>query len=189
MPSLVRAAALVGLAALAAGCHKVQARTVEPLPAPPAPLTAPEPPGRLIIPQPLPAEPPAEAAPQPAPPQRQPARPASSTTPPATASTTTPPPTEPPPVVQTSQNATQLEQQARKQLSQANSDMAAVDYGALSSSGKTTYEEVRRLMRQVDDLLRIKNYVLAADLANKAALLASQLKKHEAAPGLSPISS
>jgi hypothetical protein len=141
-------------------------------------MTTPAPPERLIIPQAPVPPPPADTAPAQASgsatrPQRPPA--SAPATPPATAGT--PPPTDPPPVVQTNQNPDQLEQQTTRQVASARSHLAAVDYGALSSSGRSTYDEVRRFIRQAEEKLKIRNYVLAEELSRKAEQLASQLIK------------
>lgn len=166
------------LASGLAACHKAQARTPEPLPPAPPPMTTPNPPERMIIPQSVAAQPPVETAPA----QNQgnaprPIRPPSTTATPPPPNTATPPPTDPPPVVQTNQSSEQLEQQTHRQVASALSHLSGVNYGALSSSGRSTYDEVRRFIRQAEEKLKIRNYVLAEELSRKAVQLASQLVK------------
>jgi hypothetical protein len=171
--------ALVALGTVA--CHKGPPRTPLQSPPPPPPLAIPEPPPRLTIPVSVVVEPPPEATPPPSAnaPARQP-RPNPATPPPQPP---TPPAqtqnTEPPPVVQTTQNADQLEQQTRRQMESARTHLTQVKYDALSPSGRATYDEVLRFIRQAEEKLRIRNYVLAEELAKKAIQLASQLVKRD----------
>lgn len=173
------AVATCALAAVAA-CNKAQAKTPMPPPAPPPVLNTPDAPERLIVPQPLPAAPtPEPTAPQqPRDPQRQTPRPADK---PVTAPVTTPPATvpDPPVVVQTQQNPDQLEQQARRQIASARTFLSSVKYEALSASARSTYENVQGFIRQAEQSIRIKNFVFAAELADKAAELARELARAE----------
>lgn len=161
----------------ALACTKAQAKTPMPPPAPPPALKTPNAPARLIVPQPLPPAAATEpAAPQPPrDPQRQTPRPADKpVTPPTTPPAAVP---DPPVVVQTQQNADALEQQARRQIASARTFLSAVKYDALSASARSTYENVQGFIRQAEQSIRIKNFVFAAELADKAAELARELAR------------
>jgi len=145
-------------------------------------LEMPLPPGRLIIPSPIP-EPKAEPTPTPVPPPpvRPPAptptpRPAERSTPPP-AATPTPEPTPQPnaPALQTTSDVNGIEQKAQAQLASARRDLDKINYKALGSDAKVQYDTARQYIGQAEDALKLRNYVFASQLADKAAVLASLL--------------
>jgi hypothetical protein len=178
----------IGLILLAAsalsGCAKTQAKT----PAPPVALETPAPPDRVIIPAPMPepverATQPAAPAPAPAPRQREtpPTRPAERT-PPANPPAPQPPAVaepapSPPPVLQTTANPGEVEQQARMLLAAAERDLDSINPARLNANGRTQYTTARNFVRQAETALKEKNVVLARDMADKAAVLANQLRR------------
>ncbi len=163
-------------------CGKVQASTPAPMPA----LAIPEPPERQIVPLPIP-EPPPEPSPTPlaTPPARPPAptpvtRPAERQAPPP-ASTPVPEPTPSPTalVLQTTPNVGELEKTAQAQLAAAKRDLEKVTYKTLSADARLQYDTARQYIGQAEDALKIKNFVFAGQLAEKAAVLASLLVKSQ----------
>ncbi len=163
-----------------AACSKTQAA----VPTSRAPLVTPDPPDRVIVPVALPAVPPpssppaatpAPAAPRPrdTPAARPPverAAPASTPAPNAQEA-----PTQPPPVLETTQNSTELELQARAQISAAQRNLDQFDRSKLGSSARAQYEAAQGFIRQADNALKVRNVALAKELADKAAALAGQL--------------
>ena len=146
----------------------------------------PAPPGRLIVPTTIPEpspEPVAPATVQTPARQNTPAatRPAERSTPPPTA---TPPPPEPtpsapPPVLLTTPNAGDLEQKARNNIAAAQLNLQKVVYKALSPDAKVQFDTAQQYIGQAEDALKIRNYVFAGQLAEKAATLASLLVKSQ----------
>ena len=176
------AAAAVLLVAGVSACGKVKASVPQPLPA----LEMPAPPGRLIVPTIIPdpvPEPVAPATVQPPARQNNPpaARPEQRTTPPATSTPPLPEPTPPaaPPVLLTTPNVGDLEQKARNNMEAARRDLGKVNAKALSADARLQYETALQYIGQADDALKMKNYVFAAQLAEKAATLASLLVKSQ----------
>ena len=149
----------------------------------PEPLTVPPVPPRVIVPEidevplaPAPAEP--VAAPRPAtqradPPARPPA------VDPPKPETTEPPRTEEPPRVRTPQTANdeQAEALVRSVLARAQGTLKGVDWRALSRAARDQYDTARRFITQAENALKIRNYVFARNLADKAETLARQLGK------------
>jgi hypothetical protein len=166
-------ALLVGVSA----CGKVQAHTPEPMPG----LDVPAPPSRVVVPvtldDPPPPAPPATSTP---PPPRSRETPQTPARPPDRTVTSAPPtatPAEPAPVLQTTSNVGELEQHARVSLAAAQRDLDRVDYRGLGANARDQYDSAKRFMRQADGALRGKNFTYAAQLADKAAALASLLVK------------
>jgi hypothetical protein len=157
-----------------AGCSKAQARTPAPAPA----LDPPASPSKLVIPVGIPEPPPEEPATPP--PVETPPPPVS---PPITAGRGAPPPTtEPPPdpdpqVLRTRQNTRELENLTRLRLGSANRDLGQVTRHTLDAEARASYDDVTRFIRSAEAALRAKNYSLAQQLADKAALLANLLVK------------
>jgi hypothetical protein len=60
-------------------------------------------------------------------------------------------------------------------LTRASSNLNTVDYRALNNDAKTQYDQAKRFISQAQDALRERNLVFAANLAEKANTLASQL--------------
>lgn len=176
----VRAAAALLLLAAVSACGKVQAKLPAPMPA----LDMPSPPGRLIVPSSIP-EPTPEPTPTPiAPPPAKPKDPPPTTRPERPSPTPTPTPDAAPPaappVLQTTSSSTELERlesNAKSQLLTAQRDLDRVNYRGLNSDAKLQYDTARQYIGQAEDALRIKNYVFASQLADKAAVLASLLVK------------
>jgi hypothetical protein len=166
-----------------AGCFKAQAKT----PAPPAALLTPAPPDRIIVAVPVPEAVEAEApvpatagptAPPRTPPARPPTeRPAPVSPPAAPPAVVTEAPTPPPVLLQTTSNPAEVEQRARELIAVANRDLAAINLSLLSANARAQYESARGFVRQAESALQVKNVVLARELADKAASLASQLRR------------
>jgi hypothetical protein len=176
-PSRARVIAIALLVAAAAGCAKTHARTPAPSPA----LAAPEPPDRVIVPitlaAPIEAAPaaPAPAVPAPAPratPPRAAERPTEQTSPPAA-----PRDAAPPPVLQTTSNPAEMEQRARGLIADAQRALDRVARDQLSANARAQYDTATSFIRQADAALKIRNVVLAQELAQKASALASQLPR------------
>ena len=176
-----RVLAIVVLLAAAAGCVKARAQA----PVAPPSLTVPTPPDRVIVPAiPLPetVETPPAPVPSPAPvrnapPTSRPAdRPGASTTPPS--STPPPEPAGPPPqVLQTTTNSADLEQRARTQIGTAQRELDRINVRQLNANARTQYDSAKGFIRQAEDALRIKNFLLAGVLADKATSLARELAR------------
>ena len=183
-----RAALLLALIASAAACGKLQAKAPTPMPA----LDMPAPPGRLIIPTVLP-EPPPEPAPTPpaSPPSRPPSatttRPAERPAPPTPTPTPEPSPTPTAaPVLQTTPDVSGLEQKAQAQLDRAKIDLQKVSYKNLNADARLQYDTAWQYIGQAQDALKMKNYVFANQLAEKAAVLANLLVKSQGGTITSP---
>jgi hypothetical protein len=185
------AAAAVLIVAGVSGCHQAPPKLPPPMPA----LEVPLPPGRLIVPSPIP-EPKPEPTPTPVapPPVHQPAatpapRPAERSTPPP-APTPTPEPTPPPSnsqVLQTTSDVSGIDQKTRAQLASARHDLEKIKYAALGADARVQYDAAQQYIAQAEDALKLKNYVFASQLADKAVVLASLLVKSRT-PAAAPIS-
>jgi hypothetical protein len=174
------------LAATAAGCAKVHARTEPEMPV----LTPPPPPPRIIepyeddvtppppperdnasldtAPEPPPARPPAPRVDVPAKPEAprtepepEPERPATS---PPTLTLKPAPGTE-----------SKTEGSIRALLSSASRDLSRVNYTSLNSDGRAQYDTARRFMQQAEEAMKAGNLVFAGKLADKSATMASVL--------------
>ncbi len=158
-------------------------------------LDLPAPPGRLIVPTTLP-EPTPDPTPTPVaqPPARPTAPPPASRQVEKPTPTPTPPPEPTPtatpgPVLQTTPNADELAKTANQQLASASRDLDKVNFQALSADARQQYQAARQYIDQAKEALRVKNYVFANQLAEKAAVLASLLVKGESSPPSAPTSS
>ncbi len=166
-------ASCVGAAALGlSSCAKTEAKTPGPSP---IALRVPEPPIRMTIP--VPAEPPPPApvvTEKPAP--SIPAAPPRPRPTPTPAPTPAPPPVgaEPPPVVQA---GGELEARARERLSVAEQNLAKVQPGSLAPAEREQYDFAQRFIRETKNALAVRNFVLAAASADKAATIAVLLVK------------
>jgi len=172
------ASVLLAIAASAA-CVKTHAQR----PDPPSPLAAPAPPNRVIIPAvlPDPVEPSTPPTPPPPTPSRPPAtssrppdRPAASTAAPAQAA---PEPASPPVVLQTTSAPGELDKQTRLQINTAKQNLDKINAKQLNSNAKAQYDMARGFIRQAEQALNAKNFLLARDLADKAAVLAKELAR------------
>lgn len=176
----VRIALVLLAIATVTGCMKARAQKPDP---PMQALAMPEPPNRVIIPAVLPEPvdpPPAPAAPAPAP--NRP--PATSSRPPdrPAASTPTTPPVEPAPapgvVLQTRESAPgELERQTRLQINTAKQNLDKINSKQLNANAKAQFDMAHGLIRQAEAALTSKNFLVARDLADKAAVLAKELAR------------
>jgi hypothetical protein len=169
----------------ATGCAKMQAKTVPDGP----PLEVPAPPARVISPaeEPVAAAPlePLESAPAPASPTRKPARrqvnpdAAQRSEPAPAADAPAPQPAPPEPAVTTPAPTLRAPGSAEKPIrdlvASAQRDLAKVDYAKLTSAGKAQYEQSKRFAEQAEQALKDQNIPYALTLADKAAILASEL--------------
>jgi outer membrane biosynthesis protein TonB len=175
---------VLALAAGAAACAKAKPVVVADGP----PLAMPLPPSRVFAPpeEPAPVQtPPPEIAdaepPKPAP--RPPARPRPA--PPAEAAKPDPDPApvaaapvpEPARELRAAPSAADAaaERQVLQLLQRAAADLKRVDYRRLSNEGRSQYDQAKRFAEQAEQALKERNFVFASTLADKAAMLASQL--------------
>jgi hypothetical protein len=175
-------AILVALGGVA-GCAKAQANA----PATPPGLATPRPPDRVIVPAPLPEPlppepqepqgPPASAAEPASTPQSRPSRPASVSPVPVPAAPETAEPIAAPPVLQTATDPVAVERRARALIASAERDLGQIDPTRLSANARAQYDTARAFVRQANSALQVKNVTLARELADKAASLATQLRR------------
>jgi hypothetical protein len=90
-----------------------------------------------------------------------------------------PPRVEEAPRVRTPQTANdeQAEREVRGILARAQAILQNLDYGRLSNAARQQYDTARRFTTQADAALKVRNYVFARNLADKAETLARQLGK------------
>jgi outer membrane biosynthesis protein TonB len=172
------------LAVGAAACAKTKPVVVADGPA----LAMPLPPSRVFAPveEPIPAQaPPPEVAeaepPKPAP--RPPAIPRRSPTAEASKPDPEPPPVaaapapEPARELRAAPSAADAtaERQVKDLLARASRDLNRVNYQRLSNEGRSQYDQAKRFAQQAEEALKERNFVFASTLADKAAMLASQL--------------
>jgi type IV secretory pathway VirB10-like protein len=177
---------LVHSALLAGACAKARAESAPDGP----PLSVPEPPARVLMPieEPLPAAAIATEVPPvtaPRPPARQPVRrpnggaaePETRPEPAPPAATTAPPAQPPAPALRATPSAAEAaaERTVRETLSRATRDLSRVDYGRLSTGGRSQYEQSKRFTEQAEQAIKDRNFPFAATLADKAATLAQEL--------------
>jgi hypothetical protein len=169
--------AIVASASLAA-CTKAQART----PAPQVALAMPVPPPRVTIPVELPEPEPVAAAPAPTPepspvrPDRPITRPTNSGAPTSPATVIAESPTAP--VLRTTTaDVAALEQRTNGLLQEAESSLGRVKYADLRDQAKEQFNSALSFIKLAKGALRVKNYMQAESLANKAAVLARELVK------------
>jgi hypothetical protein len=186
VPLMPRAILLSLLVLTVTSCSLVRAKT----PAPVVALETPPPPARVAVPVALTepedlTPPPAVAtAPSPAPPRSRDttasARPADrpATSPPA-ATPPEPAPTTPAPVLQTTRDVGSVQQKTEWLLGQAQRDLDTMTprRGTLGSQARGQYDNAAAFIRNARKALEVKNYMLAEQLATKAAALASALVK------------
>jgi hypothetical protein len=178
------ACACLGICALVAtGCARARATTVPSLPE----LEVPTPPPRILMPIEVTAEvqEPPPPAPVPEEPERAPAppRPRPSVPPPPTEAPKTaeeppkPAPTAPVTTLQTTPAAEQgeVERAIRATMSRATADLNRIDYRVLNADARTQYDTAKRFIQQAEDAIRLRNLPFAKTVADKAAVLATQL--------------
>jgi len=163
------------------GCVRARAKT---LPAGP-PLDVPAPPPRVVLPLEAAAEPPPAQPPVPAPeePRRTPARPRPAPVAPAEPPRVAEEPPRPaatPPATTTLQTTPaaeqgEVERAIRATMTRASADLNRIDYRALNKDARTQYDTAKRFIQQAEDAIRMKNLPFAKNLADKAAVLATQL--------------
>lgn len=192
---LLYALCIAHCALFAGGCAKAQAKANVEGP----PLAVPAPPPRVLAPveetltedvppaPEQPATPPAgsgrttTARPQTPNPRRPPTTTAatpSATTEPAPDAAPTPaaPPAAEPPVVRpVPTQDTAAENRVREVMRKAAADLKGVDYRKLSAAGQGQYQQSQKFYDEADRALKERNYTLAATLADKAAIVASEL--------------
>jgi hypothetical protein len=182
------AVCLIGVLLLSAGaCARAKAKT---MPDAPPPLDVPAPPPRDIETSetepppliPLPQEPARNAPPRtrPATPPSRPAETRPEQPKPETpAETEAPKPEETPraPMLQTapSEAEAELERTIRTTLTRASNDLNRVDYRVLNPEARTQYDTAKNFIDQAEKAVRAKNLVFAKTLAEKAAVIATQL--------------
>lgn len=168
------------LAGAAAGCAK---KTVQAAPAPPPPLEVPVAPPRVLGPVEEQTAPSAEPEPRETPPR--PARPRQASRPPATPADARPEPpapeaaapTEPTVTLTTPQtaNETETERRVREVLGRASRQLQRVNRAGLNSDARVQFDTAQRFIAQATDALRVRNFMFAAYLAEKAETLANGL--------------
>ena len=77
--------------------------------------------------------------------------------------------------LQTTANVAEMERGVRARMAQASRDLDRTDYRQLSGDRRTQYDTAKRFIQQGADALRVKNFVFALQLADKAATLAAAL--------------
>jgi hypothetical protein len=193
VPAIVRTALIATLAvagALGGACAK---KPPAPAPEPPVALEVPVPPPRVlapVAPPELPAAPVEEAATGPARPARPrtPPRPAptgdAKADPKSDAPTGEGVPAEAPktadsgtPALRTPQTANDTEADRRigDVLIRARRRLGEIDRNQLSADARGQYDMARRFIDQASDALKVRNYMFAAYLADKADTLAGGL--------------
>jgi hypothetical protein len=171
-------------ALFAPGCTRARARTVPSLP----PLEVPAPPPRVLMPievtadveeAQLPTTLPEEPTQPPAPPRPRPAAPAPPAEPPKATEEPpkTPTPSTPATTLQTTPAAEQgeVERAIRATMARASAELNRIDYRALNADARTQYDTAKRFIQQAEDSIRLKNLPFAKTVADKAAVLATQL--------------
>ena len=166
---------LLALLTLVSACAPTQAHTAVVF----QPLEVPAVPARVIVPEIEEVAPPvAEAAKPPAVRNETAPKPADKPDP-TKPPTPDPPRSEDPPRVRTPETANDelAEREVRSVMARAQSMLSNVDYRALSPAARQQYDTARRFIAQADNALKIRNYVFARNLADKAETLGRQLGK------------
>ena len=174
----MRGLLLIALLTLASACATARADG----PVEMVPLEVPPVPPRVIVPDieevalsPEPGDVVRPAASRPDAPARPPDKPAD----PPKPGTQDPPKVEEPPRVRTPAmaNNEEADRAVRAIMARAQGLLGGVDYRALSGAARQQYDTARRFITQADNALKIRNYVFARNLADKAETLARQLGK------------
>ena len=169
----------IALLTLAAGCATARAQApvvMQPLEVPPVPP-------RVIVPdieEVETAPPDAAAVSRPAPQRNDPPpKPADKPVEPPKPGAQDPAKPEETPRVRTPQTANdeQAEREVRAIMSRAEGMLQGVNYRGLSGAAQQQFQTAQRFIRQADSALKIRNYVFARNLADKAETLARQLGK------------
>jgi hypothetical protein len=85
-------------------------------------------------------------------------------------------------VLQTTSNGAEEERKVRLTLKKASDDLSRVVYASLKTDARAHYDLAKSFVSQAENALKIRNYPFAAQLAEKAANLASQLLKSQHRP-------
>lgn len=174
----MRAVFLIALLTLASACATARANG----PVEMVPLEVPPVPPRVIVPDIEEVALSSEAgdaarpaAPRPDASAKPPEKPAD----PPKPGTQDPPKVEEAPRVRTPQmaNDEQADRTVRAIMGRAQGLLSGVDYRLLSAAARQQYDTARRFITQADNALKIRNYVFARNLADKAETLARQLGK------------
>ena len=80
-------------------------------------------------------------------------------------------------MLQTSANVAQIEQRTNQVLAAAQKDLDRLQVATLGANSRAQYEQARGFIKNAQDALKIKNYMYAEQLANKAAAIAALLAK------------
>lgn len=148
------------------------------------PLSVPVPPAHEIAIEQVAEAPPPEPTPvpEPVPPPtpkptvtRTPARPERETPAPVAAQPATAPQTPPAEGTAVRGASAADEKRVREQLSKAATDLNRVDYKRLSTEGKSQYDQSKRFSDEAQQAIKVRNFLLALTLADKAATLAAEL--------------
>jgi hypothetical protein len=175
----MRALLPIALLTLAAGCATATAQApvvMQPLEVPPVPP-------RVIVPDIEEVEPPAAdpSASRPSPQRTDPpaAKPPDKPVDPPRPGTVEPPKPDETPRVRTPQTANdeQADREVRAIMGRAQAMLKLVNYTQLSPAARQQHDTARRFIAQADNALKIRNYVFARNLADKAETLARQLGK------------
>jgi hypothetical protein len=67
------------------------------------------------------------------------------------------------------------ERRVREQLTKAATDLNRVDYKKLSPEGRSQYDQSKRFSDEAQQAIKLRNFLLAQTLADKAATLAAEL--------------
>ena len=174
---------VAALALTTSACAKgVSARMPSASPASSLALDVPTPPARTLVPVTLVVEAPPEPppAPPPAPPRTR-ETPAPRTTPapdrPAAAAAAPTAPAEPAAVLQPTANVAAIEARTLQLLGKAEKDLARLQPSTLQPNARAQFDSARGFIKGAADAIKIKNFVYAELLANKAAEVAAALVK------------
>lgn len=180
---MMRRVVLFGVmaAALASGAACASARAAAPVAS--EPLHVPPVPPRVIVPDieevvMTPPEDPGAPKPAASKPEAA-AKPPEKPVEPPKPGAVEPPRGDDAPRVRTPQTANdeQAEREVRAIMGRAQAALRGVSYTGLSSAARQQYDTANRFIAQAERALRIRNYVFARNLADKAETLARQLGK------------
>lgn len=87
------------------------------------------------------------------------------------------PPVTPTPTLQTAppQQETETERRVKAQLNQANAALGRINAQSLNSEARQQLETARGFVRQAEEAIRVRNFVFASSLLDKAQSIALQL--------------
>ncbi len=172
--------AALALVLVGGACRRPPVRTVPPMPAlevPPAPPRNVEPTeAQVSVPVPL-VDAPARTVERPRVPQPTAQRERTEPRPEPPAEPSRPDEAKPTATLQTTttDRESEVERRIRGLLLAALNDLNRIDYRKLNPDPQLQYDTAKSFIRQSEDALKTKNFVLAQTMAEKAATLASQL--------------